>query len=102
VLDEPAAAFRSESLLRVRQGATFPEIQEAKEAGAALLQGAASGEAQPLELAYSSWAATSEFGNNVEDDEEVAARNTLERELNWVRHAFDELIVPTTSVRFVV
>jgi hypothetical protein len=66
------------------------------------LQGAASGEAQPLELTCSSWAATSEFDDDVEDDEEVAARNTLERGLNWARRAFDELILPATSVSFLV
>jgi hypothetical protein len=47
---------------------------------AALLQGVASGEAQALELACTSWAATSESGDDAEDDEEVAARNTLERD----------------------
>jgi hypothetical protein len=31
---------------------------------------------------------------DAEDDEEVAARNTLKRRLNWARRAFDELILP--------
>jgi hypothetical protein len=60
------------------------------------------GEAQTLELACASWAATSESGDDAEDDEEVAARNTLERRLNWERRAFDELILPTTSVSLLV
>jgi hypothetical protein len=47
-----------------------------------LLQGAASGEAQTLELACTPWVATSESGNDADDDEEVAACNTLERGLN--------------------
>jgi hypothetical protein len=60
-----------------------PEIQDAEEdAGATLLQGAVSGEALTLELACTSWAATSESGDDAEDDEEVAACNTLERGLN--------------------
>jgi hypothetical protein len=63
-----------------------------------LLQGATSSEAQTLELACASWAATFEPGDDTEDDEEVAARSTLEHGLNWVRHAFDELILPATSV----
>jgi hypothetical protein len=39
-------------------------------------------------------------GDDAEDDEEVATRNTLERGLNWAHHAFDEMILPTTSVSF--
>jgi hypothetical protein len=54
----------------------------------------ASGESQTLELTCTSWAATSESGDDAEDDEEVAARNTLKRRLNWARRAFDELILP--------
>jgi hypothetical protein len=37
-----------------------------------------------------------------EDDEEVAARHTLEHGMTWARRAFDELILPTTSVSFPV
>jgi hypothetical protein len=62
--------------------------------------GTAGGEAQLLELACTSWAATSESGDDAEDDEEAAARNTLERGLNWARRAFDELILPATTVSF--
>jgi hypothetical protein len=65
-----------------------------------LLPGAASGEAQTREPACISWAATSESGDDVEDDEEVAVCNTLERGLNWARCAIDELILPATSVSF--
>jgi hypothetical protein len=99
---KPAAAVQERVASEGTTRTASPEIQEAEEAGAALLQGAASGEAQPLELACSSWAATSEFDDDVEDDEEVAARNTLERGLNWARRAFDELILPATSVSFLV
>jgi hypothetical protein len=42
-----------------------------------LLQGAASSEAQTLELAYTTWAAAFESGDDAEDDEEVTARSTL-------------------------
>jgi hypothetical protein len=65
-----------------------------------LLQSTTSGEAQTLELTYTPWAATFEYDDNTEDDEEVATRNTLERELDWARRAFDELILPATSVSF--
>jgi hypothetical protein len=82
--------------------ATSTEIQGAEEAGAALLQGAASGEARALELACTSWAATSGSGNDTEDDEEVATCNTLECGLDWARCAFDELILPATLVSFLV
>jgi hypothetical protein len=78
-----------------------PKIQKVKEvAGMTLLQGALSGEAQALELACTSWVATSGSGDDTEDDEEVAARNTLECGLNWARRAFDELILPATLVSF--
>jgi hypothetical protein len=77
------------------------EIQEAEQgAGAALLQGTASGEAQTLELACTSWAAAFKSGDDAEDDEEVATLNTLERGLEWACRAFEELILPATSVSF--
>jgi hypothetical protein len=38
--------------------------------------------------------------DDTEDDEEVAARNTLERGLEWAHRAFNELILPATSVSF--
>jgi hypothetical protein len=58
------------------------------------------GEARTLELACTLWAATSRLGVDSEDDEEVAARNTLERGMTWACRAFDELILLTTSVSF--
>jgi hypothetical protein len=64
--------------------------------------GTASGEVQTLELACNLWAATSGLGVDSEDDEEVATRNTLERGLSWACRAFDELILPATSVSFLV
>jgi hypothetical protein len=78
------------------------EIQEDEETGASLLPGATGGEAQALELAHTSWAATSGLGDDIEDDEEVATRNSMERGLSWVCRAFDELILPATSVSFLV
>jgi hypothetical protein len=42
-----------------------------------------------------------EAGDDTEDNEEVAARNTLERGLAWARRSFDELILLVTSVSFV-
>jgi hypothetical protein len=83
--------------------AASPEIQEAEEgSGAGLSQGATSGEAQALELARTPWAAAFKVGNDAEEDEKAAACNTLEHGLEWVRRAFDELILPATSVSFLV
>jgi hypothetical protein len=36
------------------------------------------------------------------DDEKVAVHNTLERGMNWARRAFDELILPATTVSFLI
>jgi hypothetical protein len=81
--------------------AASPEIQEAGEdSGAALPRGIGGDEAQALELARAPWAAAFEVCDDVEDDEEDAAYNTLEHGLAWVRCAFDELILPATSVSF--
>jgi hypothetical protein len=60
------------------------------------------GEARTLELPCASWAASSGLGVNSEDDEEAAACNTLERGMTWTRRAFDEPILPATSVSFLV
>jgi hypothetical protein len=81
---------------------TSLEIQVAEETALSLSQGAAGGEARTLELACSSWAATTVLDADSEDDEEAAARHTLERGMTWVRRAFDELILPATSVSFLV
>jgi hypothetical protein len=102
VPDELAAAVQERVSPEDTTRAASPEIQEVEEAGATLLQGTTSGEAQPLELACSSWAATSESGNDTEDDGEVAVRNTLERGLNCAHHAFDDLILSVTLVSFLV
>jgi hypothetical protein len=103
VPDEPAATLQKGVAPEDMTRAASLEIQKAEEgAGVTLLQGAASGEAQTLELACTSWAATFECGDDAEDDEEVAARNTLERGLNWARRAFDESILPTALVSFLV
>jgi hypothetical protein len=67
-----------------------------------LSQGAASGEDEALELARTPWAAAFGAGDDAEDDEEAAACNTLERGLAWARRKFDELILPATSVSFLV
>jgi hypothetical protein len=62
--------------------------------------GAAGSEVQSLDLACALWAATSGSGDDAEDNEEAAACNTLECGLNWARRAFDELILPVTSISF--
>jgi hypothetical protein len=100
VPDEPAAAVQERVAPKATTRAASPDIQEAKETRASLSQGAAGGEAQTLDLACTSWAATSGLDVNSEDDEEVAARNTLECRLTWACCIFDELILPVTSVSF--
>jgi hypothetical protein len=101
-LDKPAAVVQGSAIPETVARATTPEIQVAEETGASLSQGAAGGEARTLELACSSWAATTELDTNSEDDEEAAVRHTLERGMTWARRAFDELILPATSVSFLV
>jgi hypothetical protein len=102
VPDEPAVAVQERFTPKTTTRASSPEIQEAEETGVSLSQGAAGSEAQALELACTSWAATSGLGDDSEGDEEVLACNTLERGLNLVCRAFDELIFPTTLVSFLV
>jgi hypothetical protein len=98
---EPAATLQEHVAPEGTTRASSMEIQEAEQgAGAALLQGTASGEAQTLELACTSWAAAFKSGDDAEDDEEVATLNTLERGLEWACRAFEELILPATSVSF--
>jgi hypothetical protein len=46
--------------------------------------------------------AYSGLGVDSEDDEEAAACNTLEHWMTWAHRAFDELILPTTSVSILV
>lgn len=102
VLDEPAAVAQESAVPETVARAATSEIQVAEETGASLSQGAAGGEARTLELACTSWAATSGLDSDSEDDEEAAARHTLERGMTWARRAFDELILPATSVSFPV
>jgi hypothetical protein len=100
---EPAVALLEHVAPEDTTRAASPEIKDAKEdTGAALLQDVASGEAQTLVLTCTSWAATSESGDNAEDDKEVEAGNTLECKLNWVCCVFYEMILPATSVSFLV
>jgi hypothetical protein len=103
VPDDPAAAHEERVAPEDTTRTASPEILEAEEgAGAALLQGTERGEAQALRLTRTSWASTSITGDDTEDGEEVAAHNTLERGLDWVCCAFDELILPATSVSFLI
>jgi hypothetical protein len=44
--------------------------------------------------------ATFEVGDDAEEDEESAARHTLERGLMLVHRSFDKLILSATSVSF--
>jgi hypothetical protein len=102
VPNESAAAVQELTASETVTRAASREIQEVEETRAPLSQGVVGGEAETLELACTSWAATSGLSINSEDDEEVAARNTLERGLTCARHTFDELILPTTSVSFLI
>jgi hypothetical protein len=63
-----------------------------------LSQGVAGGEVRGLELACTLWATVFGSDDDSEDNEEVAAHNTLEHGMNWARRAFDELILPATLV----
>jgi hypothetical protein len=73
-----------------------------EETGASLSQSTTCGEARTLELACTSWAATSGLDADSEDDEETAARHTLECGMTWARRVFDELILPAPLVSFLV
>jgi hypothetical protein len=79
--------------------AASPEIQEAEESsGVALPRDVGGSDARALELTRAPWAAAFEADDDVEDDEEASTCNTLERRLAWARRAFDELILPATSM----
>jgi hypothetical protein len=101
VLDEPAIAQES-TVPEMVARATTPEIQVAEETGASLSQGAAGGEARMLELARTSSTATSRLDSDSKGDEEAVVRDTLERGMTWTCWDFDELILPATSVSFLV
>jgi hypothetical protein len=101
-LDESAAVVQGSTVPETVARATTPEILVAEETGASLSQGVAGCEARTLELACSSWAATTELDADSEDDKEAAVCHTLERGMTWARRAFDELILPATSVSFLV
>jgi hypothetical protein len=100
--DEPTAIAQGPVASETATRATSPEIQEAEEAGASMSQGVVGDEARTLELACAPWAASSGLGADSKDDEEAAARNTLEHGMTWACHAFDEFILPATSVSFLV
>jgi hypothetical protein len=102
VLDEPAAVARELAVPEMVAKATTSEIQVAEETGTSLSQAALGGEARTLELACTSWVATSGLDADSEDEKEAAARHTLERAMIWARRPFDELILPTTTVGFLV
>jgi hypothetical protein len=102
VLDEPDTVAQELAVPETMTRATTPEIQEAEETEASLSQGAMGGEARTLELACTSWATTSGIEIDSEGDEEAVTRHTLERGMTWARRAFDELILPTTSVSSLV
>jgi hypothetical protein len=95
VVQEPASP---ETMTR----AASPEFREDKEIGPSLSQGTAGGEARTLDLTCTSWAATFGLDADSEDNEEVTTRHTLECGMTWACHAFDELILPATSVSFLV
>jgi hypothetical protein len=99
VPDEPATVVQGSAAPETMTRAISPEIREAKEMGASLSQGAVGGEAQTLELACTSWAASSGLDVDSEDNEEAAVCNTLERRMTWARRAFDELILGKFSYK---
>jgi hypothetical protein len=99
---QPSAAPQERVTPEGTTRAASPEIQEAEEGTSiALSQGTTSDEAQALELARTPWVAAFEADDNTKDDEEAAACNTIVRGLERARRAFDELILPSTSVNFV-
>jgi hypothetical protein len=100
VPDESAATVQEPVAPEGTTRAASQEIQEVEETGASLSRGVAGPEVQALELACTSWAATSRSGDVFEGDEEVVARNTLECGLNWACRTFGELILPATLVSF--
>jgi hypothetical protein len=102
VLDKPAIVAQESAIPEMVARAATPEIQVAEETGAPLSQGATGGEARTFELARTSWAATSGLDVDSEDDEEATACHTLDRGMTWAHRAFDELILPGTSVSFLV
>jgi hypothetical protein len=102
VLDGPATVVQEPAAPETMTRATTTEIQEAEETGASLSQGAAGGEVRTLELASTSWVATSGLDADSEDEEEATARHTLERGMTWARRVFDELILPATLLCFLV
>jgi hypothetical protein len=101
VSSEPVAAPQEHDAPEGTTRATSLEIQEVEEGtGATLSLGAASGEAQALELACTPWEAAFEADDDAKDDKEVAVCNTLERGLEWAHRSFDKLILPSTLVSF--
>jgi hypothetical protein len=102
VLDDPDAIAQESAVPEMVARATTSEIQVVEETGASLPQGAVGGKARTLELACTSWAATSGLDSDSEDNEEATARHTLECWMTWARRAFDELILPATSVSLLV
>jgi hypothetical protein len=66
-LDGPATTVQERVAPETTTRAASPKIQDAEETGASLSQGAASGEAQALELACTPWAATFGSGDDIKD-----------------------------------
>jgi hypothetical protein len=78
-LDEPATTAQGLEVPESMAWAITPEIQVAEETEASFSQGAAGDHARMLELTCSSWATTTALDADSEDNEEAAARHTLER-----------------------
>jgi hypothetical protein len=98
-MNQPTVVLQDRDASEDVARAVSQEIQETGESsGAALPQDVRGGDAWVLDLARVPWTAVFEVGDDIEDDEEAVACNTLERGLAWACHAFDELILPTTSV----
>jgi hypothetical protein len=93
------SASQEHDVLGSAAGVASPEIQEAGEgSGTGLLSELEEGGAQISNLARFSWATAFEADTSVEEDEESAARCSLERGLLWAHRTFDELILPATTL----
>jgi hypothetical protein len=100
--DSPRRPFRSATPPRARQGPPPRRSRRLRRARAQLCRKAPRAVRPRPSSSPAPWAAAFEAGDDAEDDEEAAACNTLERGLAWARCALDELILPATSVSFLV
>jgi hypothetical protein len=80
-------------------GVTSTKIQEVGEgSGAGLKPEIKEDGAQITDIMRSTWATAYEAGVSDDEGEEAASYCLHERGLGWARRAFDELILPVTTV----